>query len=170
MVLLMIAWLPFLLAIGILNGIFDLPGGRTLYSGQFLLISVLGGLILWALYVGLLTLFLRGKSFAFGTLLWAALASLLGVPGFGVIATLTLNQTLDRSPPEEHSTKIVRKYGYHDDHILFVDPWSGGTDAVKLSVSGRVYDHFDVGESVPIRVHRGAFGLPWVETVPLPPP
>jgi len=170
LLLLVFAWVPFLFAMGLLDAVFDSPGGRTLHfgGGGVTLLAIVGGLIAWVFYVGIIAVLLRGRSYAFRTLIFAALAALLGVPGFGVMAALTLNQTLDRSPAIENPAKLVRKFQYEGDRKFFLEPGSEGQALQEIPVSDAVYSSYRVGDSVLLRVHSGAFGLPWVEPMTLP--
>ena len=85
-------------------------------------------------------------------------------------ALVFLNGALDKSPPVEAKTLVIRKSVSHGrggpSYSLIVAPsWRPGRDDERLQVSGATFSMVQGGQPVRVVVHRGVFGLPWFSAV-----
>ena len=82
-------------------------------------------------------------------------------------AGLLLNGAMDRFPPVEVHTTVVRKamfsgsqkYGTH--YQVIVSSWRPGRSQEQFDVDSDVYRRAVVGRSATLELHKGYFGIPW---------
>lgn len=82
-------------------------------------------------------------------------------------ATLLLNGSLDRSPPTEIKTTVIRKAmvsgsvrrGTHYDVI--VASWRPGRSQEDFEVDSGVYERAAAGRPVTVELHKGFYGIQW---------
>ena len=82
-------------------------------------------------------------------------------------AGLLLNGALDKSPPVEIKTTVIRKemfsgsqkFGTHYDVV--VSSWRPGRSQEDFEVDSGTYRRAAVGRPATVELHKGLFGLPW---------
>jgi hypothetical protein len=161
-------WIPLLVLAGLLEGMMGSPGERTLSMGHKGLVLGLCALTAWVVYVALVALRLRGRSYAFRVLLFTAGFGLFGIPTCGVILALALNQALDGSPGEAHAATVVGTSKYKGRCRITVASWFDPTREERLPVSCKHLAGLAKGSLVQVKSHEGALGMPWVEPIAFP--
>lgn len=104
----------------------------------------------------------------------------LGVRRVGAVALMLLphtfgavlwgNASLDRGPAWEVPTNVLDKRVHRERNVgysLFVDPQGAADFDGKLSVRAAAFHRVQVGAPLCLRLHPGAFGIRWVDHVPL---
>lgn len=95
--------------------------------------------------------------------LFLAMLFCMSVYGFGV--ALECNGLLERSAAKPYTVTVVRKSIVHSrsrtSYRLDLAPWGPDSRKSSPSVSEQLYDHLQPGDSVCIRLHDGALGIPW---------
>ncbi len=146
-------------------GMTDSSVDRTLDEGLKMSVFVLGGGLVWALFVGALVAAVRGRSYAMRLVTIGAVFGVLGIPAGAGSLLLWLNQELDRSADIEHVAEIL-------DHKLLkkgrcrltVPDWhEGAAGKLKLYVSHKSDQELKAGTTVVVRSHPGRFGWEWYE-------
>lgn len=145
------------------SGVFS----RTLNAAHALLAVLVAGGALWFLYMMAVVLSARGRPNALRMVLVTALIALFTVPLGGGALALLLDQRLDSGAVEEHVTTIRKLY--RKDRIVRVASWRTGREAENTYADWSVFRTLKSGDRVIVRVHPGAFGLPWTEVVKAPP-
>jgi hypothetical protein len=86
-----------------------------------------------------------------------------------VTALLFLNGALDKKPPEQVRTRVLRKYFNQGrggpNYSLTVSSWRSGHGEESLDVNRATFSMIQTGELVVVAVHRGALGLSWYSEV-----
>jgi hypothetical protein len=98
------------------------------------------------------------------TCAWSAIA----LVSFAIF--LFLNGNLDRNPPVQIQTTLIRKSvargrGGPNYSLIVAPSWRQGRRDEELNVSGATFSKVRIGESVLVVVHRGLLGLPWFSNV-----
>lgn len=154
-------WVPAMVLAGVFGGAAD----ETLDKGPAFLTCLVFGGACWLAYSLALALSVRGRSYAFRVVLLGALLGLFGVPALSGTALNWLNQRLDTSAAETHAATILRLTYHKSDHYAHVLSWRPGRERERIAVSHAVYGQLRAGQTIQVRVHRGAFGWQWVEKV-----
>jgi hypothetical protein len=154
-------WVPAMLLAGVFGGTAD----ETLDKGPAVAVGLAFGGACWLVYCLALALSVRGRSYAFRVVLLGAALGLLGVPALGGTALHWLNQRLDTSAAEVHPATILRLSNDRSDHYAHVLSWRPDKDRERIGVTHAVYGRLRAGQTIRVRVHRGAFGWAWVEKV-----
>lgn len=81
-----------------------------------------------------------------------------------IALVFVLNGGLDRVPPNEMKTTVIRKVvtmqkGTH--YHVIVSSWRPGEAEEDFTVDPDVYHRAAVGKAVTVEVHKGFFGVPW---------
>jgi len=137
------------LAPGLFGGIFaysvyPLLDGRYVLMGVVFLLFLLAGLV--------------PRAAAYSGLALALLA-----------ATLFLNGALDKRPPAEIKTTVIRKAmvcqsrGTH--YHVVVSSWRPGRNQEDFEVDPSIYRRAAVGRPATLELHNGSFGLPWYGSI-----
>lgn len=163
-------WIPLLVAAGAVEGVFHSPGARTLNIGHKGIILGAFALTAWVVYVVLIAMSLRGRSYALRALVISAAFGLLGIPTCGVMGSLVLNQALDGSPAEDHAVTILATSLYKGECRVTVTSWVEGDSQERFPVSCKEHLRLHRGGSLTVRSHAGALGMPWVEPIHPPTP
>lgn len=161
--MLVLSWLAGML----LAGALERSIARTLVAGTVALVFILGGGLVWALYVAVLVAMVRGRSYAMRTVLIGGVLAVLGVPVGGGALLLWLNQSLDSSAVVAHPLTVLehRKLKKGNGCRLTVQGFQGEpTQQLRVWHSGGD-EELAVGSPVTVRSHRGAFGWEWIEPV-----
>lgn len=82
--------------------------------------------------------------------------------GFG--AGLHANVLLDRSSSRVHTTTVISKRittGSSTEYMLRLGPWGPRSAADEVSVSSRMHDEVQPGDSVCVHLRPGALRIPW---------
>ena len=138
--------------------------GTALNGLAALGVVLLAGAVTWS--VGLLTLaaVVRGQSNAMRWLIYGAVLSVIGLPAFGGTFALWLNQRLDSAPTTAQQTTIVRKHSSNRYGQSFtVEGWEGVAGRPSIDTCWKHYQQYQVGDTVTLTLHPGAFGLAWAE-------
>jgi hypothetical protein len=86
-------------------------------------------------------------------------------------AALSLNGALDKFPPAEVKTTVVRKASVtgsqkHGTHYhVIVSSWRPGRTEEQLDVDSSVYRRAVVGRVATVELHKGYFGIPWLGNI-----
>jgi hypothetical protein len=161
-------WIPLLVLAGLLAGLMGSPGARTLSMGHKGLVLGLCALTAWVVYVAILALRLRGRSYAFRVLLFAAGFGLFGIPTCGVLVALSLNQALDRSEAVTHLVTVIGTSKYKSQCRIVVASWADPSREERLPVSCKHLAKLAKGYLVQVKSHEGALGMPWIEPIATP--
>lgn len=89
--------------------------------------------------------------------------------GYGLVALVfLLNGGLDRFPPSEVRTTVIRKAvttvkgtKYH----VIVSSWRPDSSQEEFTVEPGVFHRTAVGENVTVELHKGFFGVPWAGNI-----
>jgi hypothetical protein len=160
-------WIPPMLLAGVLDGLMHSPGARVLSMGHKPLILGVGALTAWILYVVLVGLWLRGRSYAFRLVLVASAFGLLGIPLCGAMTVLAANQGLDGSAAVERVATVIRTSKYKGECRINVGSWVDASREESLPVKCKDLARLAHGSDVRLEVHEGALGMPWVEPIHL---
>ncbi len=82
-------------------------------------------------------------------------------------AALMLNGALDKFPPAEIKTTVVRKatvtgsQKHGTQYHVIVSSWRPGRTVEQLNVDSSVYRRAVVGKVAMVELHKGYFGIPW---------
>jgi hypothetical protein len=78
-------------------------------------------------------------------------------------AFIILNGALDSYPPLQVETQVIQKsVGARSSYHLVVSPsWREGRDHETFQVRRATFDDVQMGDSIQVVVHRGAFWVPW---------
>jgi hypothetical protein len=161
----LLGWVPFIILAGALDGVMHSPGARTLNAGGKGTIVLFAALTAWVLYVALVALRLRGRSYALPVLALMAFFGLLGIPAGGVIAVLSINQGLDGSPGELRVVEVTRVSKYKGECRIVVSSWLRPGTTERFPIPCKHLAHFEPGISVQLREHPGALGMPWIDPI-----
>jgi len=161
----LLGWIPFILAGGALEAIMDSPGSRTLDAGGKGTIVLLAAVTAWLLYVAALVIRLRGRSYALPVVGVMSFFGLLGIPLCGVIGVLSLNQALDKSAGEERVATVLRTSKYKGDCRVRVGSWMTPGAEESFTIKCALRDAFPKGAALHLREHPGALGMPWIEPI-----
>jgi hypothetical protein len=141
----------------------DAALGVTLNRVGAMALAVGGGLVLWAAVVALLSVVARGSSHGMQALVVSAAVTLLGVPAFGGMLALTLNQRLDGAAAAHEVKVLAKETASNHRHTLEVESWEPGAASLRVAASCSAFEPLAVGNLVTVKVHGGALGLRWVE-------
>ncbi|MBL8913546.1 MAG: hypothetical protein JNM17_22795 [Archangium sp.] len=130
----------------------------------FLLVMCVGALT-WALTLLGLAAVVRGQSNAMRWMIISTVLTLLGVPWCGGSFALWLNQRLDSGPTTTQQTTIFKKYSSDSGRSFTVNGWDGVAGRPSIGATRATYEARQVGDTVTLTIHPGAFGLRWVENL-----
>jgi hypothetical protein len=137
--------------------------GNSLDGFVALGVVLSAGLVLWTGMLFVLAALVRGQSNAIRWLIFAAVVSIFGLPSFGGVFALWLNQKLDDAPPTTQQTRVFKKYSSKNGQSFTVDGWDGVAGRPNIGSCWKHYQQYQVGDTVTLTLHPGAFGVRWVE-------
>ncbi len=137
--------------------LYKLLDGITLMAVAFALAFVSGGTAF--------LLFLASKPTPWNLQLQKRLLAFVVVVVFLYSTCVILNGALDRYPPVQAETRVVRTYQggkYNRGFFIVVAPsWRQGQNQEDFQVIGEFDGDLQSGDLIRVEVHRGAFWLPW---------
>jgi hypothetical protein len=136
---------------------------RTLDHWHVMVAFLGGGGLIWVLYLLALAMFLRGRSYSMRVLLAGAIMGLFGIVAAGGGLLLMLNQKLDSSPGTERTAVVKDRRSYKSSRTLIVESWRLNGATESFPVTNDFYVTRQVGDTVRVQEHPGAFGWPWYE-------
>ena len=104
---------------------------------------------------------------------WAVLVLAVMLAIASWLGARWINVAFDDDPGDAYPTKVLErsehksKNGRSEDYLLVVEPFlpEHGAEPVTHRVSKERYRVTEVGDVVTFRVHPGALGYPWLESV-----
>ncbi len=126
-------------------------------------VMVLGLVLFFAPYFTFIKLF--SSNVALRKRVWSSAGA-----GLLILTTLLfLNGALDKKPPEQVRTRVLRKYFNQGrggpNYSLTVSSWRSGHGEETLDVNRTTFLMMQTGELVFVAVHRGALGFSWYRDV-----
>lgn len=152
-------WLVAFLVAAVMGAALGLPGMRSVEADRMMWPALLGGLVVWAGYTALIALVSRRGTEPVIVVVAGAALGLLGFPLLGVMSVHAVNQVRDTSPAEVRVVPVVSRTTHKGRTSVRVDLRPGALP--PSSASPRPYDRS--GDTLTLRVHRGALGIPWFE-------
>lgn len=139
--------------------------GNSLNGFAALLLVSVAGAVTWGLTLFGLAALVRGQSNAMRWMIIVTVLTVFGVPWCGGTFALWLNQRLDSGPTTTQQTVIFKKYSTDSGRSFTVDGWDGVAGRPSVGTSKATYEQRQVGDTVTLTIHPGAFGLRWVENL-----